>query len=436
MKLEHRPRQSLTVITLLFVGLWSPWLLARDPLPAPSALPARSAMPDPLDFFDGSRVASKEAWVEKRRPELKELFQHYMYGYLPPRPERIEAKVVAVHTGFAGGKGTLKLVTIRAGAEGAPVIDVLLVVPSGARGPVPVFLAMNFCGNHAVIDDPRVPIARSWVYSSCKGVMEGHASDAGRGSHAADWAVEKTLERGYALATFCSGDIDSDRKEVSEGIYAWLAKQKDPGAKPDPADRGSIAAWAWGFHRVVDFIVTDPDLDAKRIVALGHSRNGKTALLAAALDERIAIAIPHQAGCGGSSPNRGTIGESVERINTAFPHWFCGNFKAFNKATEKLPFDQNALVALCAPRPVLFSNAEEDQWANPAGQFEVLKAADAVYRFLGSSGLEAKELPKRGELSSGALGYFIRAGTHSMTAEDWQIFLAFADRHFSLKKGP
>lgn len=405
----------------------------REALPAPSALPSQAALPDPLMFLDGSKVSTKEAWLEKRRPELKLLFQHYMYGHLPPSPDHIDARLVATHKDFAGGKGTMKVLEIHTGTGGSPVIDLLLLVPTNQKGPVPVFLAMNFCGNHAVVPDSRVPIPRSWVYSTCKGVMEGHASDAGRGSQAADWAVEKTLERGYALATFCSGDIDSDRKEVSEGIYAWLLKQKDPSAKPDPANRGSIAAWAWGFHRAVDYLVTDPEIDSKRIAAVGHSRNGKTALLAAAFDERIALAIPHQAGCGGTSPDRGTVGESVERINTAFPHWFCGNFKEFNKSPEKLPFDQNALVALCAPRPVLFSNAEEDQWANPSGQFEVLKAADPVYRFLGASGLEAKEMPRRGELSSGTLGYFIRPGQHSMTAEDWQIFLAFADRHFKVK---
>jgi hypothetical protein len=149
------------------------------------------------------------------------------------------------------------------------------------------------------------------------------------------------------------------------------------------------------------------DVDARRIAALGHSRNGKAALLAAAFDERIALPFPHQAGCGGSAPSRGKVGESVKAINSNFPHWFNAQSKQFNDAPERLPFDQNCLVALCAPRPVLFSAAEGDQWANPAGQFEVLQAADPVCRFLGVEGLAAKPMPLSRELVASRLGYFI-----------------------------
>src|SRR5207244_12102068 len=137
--------------------------------------------------------------------------------------------------------------------------------------------------------------------------------------------------------------------------------------------------------------------------------------------------IPHQAGCGGTAPSRGKVGESVKQINNGFPHWFNGAFKEFNDKTDRLPFDQNCLTALVAPRPVLFSNAVEDTWANPEGQFDVLKAADPVYRFLGVEGLKAKRLPQVGKLVNSRLGYFIRSGKHSMTREDWQVFLEFAD---------
>src|SRR5262249_47189431 len=154
--------------------------------------------------------------------------------------------------------------------------------------------------------------------------------------------------------------------------------------------------------------VTDKDIDKARIAAVGHSRLGKTALLAAALDERIALAIPHQAGCGGTAPSRGTVGEAVKQIQDHLPHWFDATFKEFNDRPDRLPFDQNCLAALVAPRPLLFSNAVEDTWANPAGQFEVLKATDPVYRFLGAGGLEAKEVPPVGTLSAGTLGYYIR----------------------------
>src|SRR5206468_6864333 len=142
-------------------------------------------------------------------------------------------------------------------------------------------------------------------------------------------------------------------------------------------DWGTIAAWAWGIHRAVDYLVTDKDLDKSRIAVVGHSRLGKTALLAAAFDDRIALAVPLQAGCGGTAPSRchNPKAETVKRINTNFPHWFDDEFKKFNDQPERLPFDQNGLIALCAPRPVLVTAAVEDQHANPAGMFDVLKAA-------------------------------------------------------------
>jgi dienelactone hydrolase len=314
------------------------------------------------------------------------------------------------------------------GPARAPQIDLMLIVPNERPGPAPVFLAMDFCGNHALTTDPRVPLARSWLGNGCKGCTNSLATEAARGSQTADWPLAEIVRRGYALAAFYSGDVDSDRKEVSDGLYAWLAAG-DQG-RNNPTNRGTIAAWAWGYHRCVDYLVTEPSVDSHRIAALGHSRNGKTALLAAAFDERIAIAFPHQAGCGGSAPSRGKTGESVKAINDHFPHWFNAQFKQFNDAPERLPFDQNCLVALCAPRPVLFSAGEDDQWANPAGQFQVLQAADGVYRFLGTEGLAAKEIPRQRNLVTSPLGYYVREGKHSMTPDDWATFMNFADSQY------
>lgn len=398
--------------------------------PAVDQLPERVELPDPLVMLNGDRVETKEQWQTKRRPELKELFQYYMYGYLPP-PLKVTAKVEREDAQALDGKATLREVTIAFGPPDTPKIHLLLVVPNERKGPAPVFVGMNFCGNHALLKDPAVRLPTAWIYPNRVGVKDNRATDAGRGSEIDTWAIDQSIARGYAVATFYSGDVDPDRKEVREGIQPHLDAKSD---KPNPHAWGTIAAWAWGIHRAVDYLVSDKDLDAKRIIVVGHSRLGKTALLAAAFDERIAIAMPHQAGCGGTAPSRGKVGESVTRINTAFPHWFNGAFKEFNDRPERLPFDQNGLVALCAPRPVLFTNAVEDTWANPEGQFEVLKAADPVYRFLGVDGLKSTTRPEINTLSEGRLGYYIRPGKHSMTRGDWKVFLDYADQHLLTAK--
>jgi hypothetical protein len=334
---------------------------------------------------------------------------------------------VGEYTDFLEGRATLKLLTIQTGQGKAPAIDLMLVIPK-QRKPAPVILALNFCGNHALTTDRRVPLARGWLGNSCRGCTNNRATEASRGTQETFWPLATIVDRGYAVASFYMGDVDPDRPNVSEGVYAWLT-QADP-SKNNPTNRGTIAGWAWGFHRCVDYLVTDSDVDRSRIAVLGHSRNGKAALLAAAFDQRIAIAFPHQAGCGGSAPSRGKTGESVKAINDRFPHWFNGRFKEFNEAPERLPFDQNCLVALCAPRPVLFSAAVDDQWSNPRGQFEVLRGANNVYRLLGSEGLTATQMPPVHKLVDSPLGYYIREGKHSMTAADWEVFLNFADRHW------
>ncbi len=403
-----------------------------DDFPPPDQLQPQAGLPDPLIFFDGRKVETKEQWEKGRRPELKKLFQHYMYGQLPPKPKHFGLSATEPKD-CLDGKATLRQITL---SFEEPTLDhkinVLLITPKQVQGLIPVFVAMNFCGNHAVLDDPSITIPPSWVYKSCAGVENDHATEKGRGSQKDVWNVDLIIDRGYALATFYSGDIDPDTPDFADGLNAELYDL----SQPLPGDAaGTITCWAWGYHRVVDYILSNKDrLDKRRIIAVGHSRNGKTSLLAAAMDERIALAIPHQAGCGGTAPSRTSDAraESVKRINTSFPHWFAGNFTQFNDRTDRLPFDQHCLAALCAPRPVLFTNAQEDQWANPSGQFEMLRAATPVYELLGVEGLKADKEPPASELVSSRLGYFIRAGKHSMTRDDWKVFLDFADKHLKV----
>jgi dienelactone hydrolase len=402
-------------------------MAAAGDFPDAAKLPVKKDLPDPLVMFNGKAVASKEQWEKERRPELKKLFQHYMYGTAPPAP-KVVAKVERTDPKALGGKATLKEIWLTFEGIDGPKIHLLLVVPNKRSGPAPVFVGMNFCGNHAVLDDPKIHLSTKWIYANQPGVKNNRATEASRGKQKDVWNIEDAIDRGYAVALFYSGDIDPDRADVREGV------QNHFGAK---YDWSTIGAWAWGYSRVIDYLVTNSDIDATRIIAVGHSRLGKTTLLAAAFDERIALAIPHQAGCGGTGPSRaiGNKGaESVKRINTSFPHWFNDRFKQFNDEPERLPFDQHCLIALCAPRPVLLSNAVEDTWANPNGQFELLVAADPVYRLVGAKGVASKTMPKVGTLMDSPLGYWMREGKHSMNRDDWRVFLDFADKHVSRAK--
>jgi hypothetical protein len=408
----------MRILFLLGVLVVWPMTTHAADFPDPKDLPSQKNLPDPLVNLKGQKPKDADEWFQKHRPELRALFAHYMYGELPPAPKSVTAKVLHEDPKALGGKAVLREIALDVGFKDHPIY-LLVITPAQAKGPVPTFVGAAFCGNHAIVDDPKVRLSDVWQYPGRKGVKDNKASEENRGTEKATWNPDLIVERGYGLAVFYNGDIDPDRNDVRGGIRPFL----DP-----KLQTATIACWAWGIHRAVDYLVTDKAIDAKKIIVVGHSRLGKTALLAAATDDRIAAAIPHQAGCGGTAPSRGTVGESVKQINDRFPHWFNQNFKQFNNDPTKLPFDQNGLVALCAPRPVLFSNAVEDTWANPNGQFEVLRGANSVYEFLKVEGIKAEKPPELGQLINTRLGYFLRAGKHSMNREDWQAFLDWADK--------
>ncbi len=411
----------MKVLPALFLLLVSFGLQAAN-FPDFAQLPIQTNFPDPLIMFDGQPVKTKRDWIKKRKPELKALLQHYEYGFFPPAT-KITATIDRTDEKFFKGKATLKLVTIEFGVRATRPIHLLLAIPNDRIGPAPVFLGLNFDGNHQLLSDTNIPLPTIWMRGKPPEVVNSHATDAGRGKQTENWAIEQSIDRGYAVASFCCGDIELDQTNALGGVRETL------GIPQEEDSWGTIAAWAWGLQRAVDYLETDSDIDASRIAVVGHSRLGKTAMLAGAFDERIALIIPLQAGCGGTSPCRGTVGESVEKINTSFPHWFCGEFKKFNQEPQRLPFDQHCLIALCAPRPVLISCATGDEWSNPAGQFEMLQAASPVYRLMGHEGAASKTMPATGHLMDSPLGYFIRPGKHSMTKLDWKAFLDFADKN-------
>jgi hypothetical protein len=420
---------------------------AQRSFPPVAELPMRPEFPDPLVMFDGRRVTTRDQWFNERRPELIALFEHYMYGQPPAAPKDVRFKLDREDRRALGGKATLKEITVTFGD--LPPIYLMLIIPNDRPGPAPVVLSLNYFGNHTMSHDPAVRLNPNWMPERGAGVVDHLSTDASRGSWIDPkrsnlfWDIEQIIGRGYALATFYNGDIESDpdREGASASAPPWRKLSPDCGA---------IAAWAWGLSRAVDYLVTDGAIDRNRIVVTGHSRLGKAALLAGAMDERIALTIPHQAGVGGSGPSRvrppstpppprqngspAKPPETVKNLNDAFPSWTNAAYKEFNTQPERLPFDQHCLVALCAPRAVLFTNGRADTWINPEGQFEVLRAAAPVYRFLGAGDFAATDLPPNGKLIDSKLGYHIRPGGHTLGSGDWKVFLDFADKQLGAPK--
>jgi hypothetical protein len=406
-------------------------------------------LPDPLTCNDGTKVTDAKMWKTKRRPEIVKLFETHVYGRSPERPRGMIFNVTSMDKEALGGKATRKEVTILfTGKTDGPKMDLLLYVPNGVKKPAPVFLGLNFNGNHSISADPGITLPRQWSRDNKTGQITNLVvAESTRAKEASRWPVEKIIARGYVLATAFYYDIEPDFADGWQfGVRNVLrptprdaatgsqtpATVAGKGAPADAAsdDWGAIGAWAWGLSRALDYLETDGAIDAKHVAVMGHSRLGKTALWAGAQDERFAFVISNDSGEGGAALARRWFGETVERINTSFPHWFCGNFKKYNQDVNALPVDQHELIALMAPRPVYVASAEEDQWADPRGEFLSAKNAEPVYRLLGKDGLGSAEMPKVNEPVGKTIGYHIRTGKHDVTDYDWEQYMNFADRHF------
>lgn len=389
-------------------------------------------LPDPLVANDGKHIATAEDWRNIRWPQLMRLFETEVYGRAPAEKPKLSFKKTSEDDAALGGRAIRKEVTINVATKRGHVpLRLLLYVPK-SKSPVPVILGLNFHGNQVVCDDKGISLAKCWILNAdYLGITDHRATEKSRGSQTSNWQIEEVVKHGFAAATMCCGDIEPDSPEgLSQGVRTLFLR--DGQTEPDADEWGAIGAWAWGLSRTLDYLETDPLVNAKQVVVWGHSRLGKTALWAAATDPRFAIAISNNSGCGGAALSKRIFGETVGRINRAFPYWFCGNFHKYSQREENLPVDQHELIALIAPRPVYVASATEDLWADPRGEFLAAKKAGSVYALFGKKGIDADDLPTPDHSIGDAIGYHLRTGKHETTAFDWQQYLAFAERHFGM----
>ncbi len=409
-------------------------------------------IPDPLQCEDGTKVSTADQWLKKRRPEVLRLFEREVYGKTPEGKlpgTRIE--LVSENKNALGGKATMRQVTLsfsndprarvasprpdEGGSSLANVsyplkVQVLLYLPNARKQPAPLFVSLNFGGNHSVAKDPTIRLASGWFRNDPKnGYADNKAGERSRGSSSERWPVEALIARGYGVATAYYGDFEPDHAGgIGGGVRPLYFK---PGqAAPADDEWGAIGAWAWGLSRMADYLTTLPEVDAKKLAVLGHSRLGKTSLWAGAQDERFAIVISNDSGAGGAALSKRIFGETVAVLNHNFPHWFCGNFKKYSDNEAALPVDQHELVALIAPRPVYIASATEDLWADPKGEFLGGKLAEPVYALFGKQGLGVAEPPAADKSVGDFIGYHARTGKHDILLFDWERYMDFADRHW------
>ena len=335
--------------------------------PTVDKLPVVAELPDPFLRPDGSRVTTKDEWNTQRK-ELLARILHYEYGSLPPVPKNVAATERSSKKIDDTG-ATERELLLTMGPADAVQTQLFLTIPVG-KGPFPVVITGDLGWGRV---KPQI--------------------------------IAEVAKRGYILAEFSREQIATDNAE-KKGLYAAYSDYEG----------GRLAAWAWGYHRVVDYLLTLENVDKKHIAVTGHSRGGKTALLAGATDERITLTAPNNSGCGGAGCYRlqADKSEDIGAITKSFPFWFATNFKEFIGKVDRLPFDQHTVKALVAPRALLSTEALADFWANPKGTQQSHAGAKEVYRFLGADD---------------RIGIAFRPGKHEQNLDDWKVLLEIGRAH-------
>jgi len=337
----------------------------------------------------------KEKSWEERRKEIVDILCEEEYGFMPKMHDNLTWEEVSEEKNFCAGKVTLKKIMLTAyfGDESFS-FPVYSSIPN-KDGRHPFFVHINFSDN---VPDRYLP-------------------------------VEEICDRGYAVLSFFYNDVALDEKKYPNRSEDKLKDILFKGVDKKSNHCGKIHMWAWAASRVMDYAQSLGCLNFEKAIIVGHSRLGKTALLAGALDERFSCAISNDSGCSGAAITRNKVGERVSNITEHFSYWFCDNYKKYIENEDKMPFDQHFLIAAMAPRKVYVASAKEDDWADPKSEFLACFAASEVYEKLGFKGLVTDDrFPEVGEwLHDGNIGYHIRSGKHYLSREDWNRFMDYLD---------
>lgn len=364
-------------------------------------------VPELMTTSKGAQVTSVGQWEKVRAPELLDIFTRNEYGRRPvERPEYLRFEEAEPESVMMDGKALRKRIRVCYGGKYGKGSFVLTAFIPRQEKPAPAFVLICNRSDLKKYIDPT------------------------RRTKSGYWPAEEIVARGYAAITFYNGDIAPDWNTGNrEGVFKCF---EPAGARKGTSLWGTLSAWAWGASRVLDWIETDTLLDAKRVAVVGHSRGGKTALVAAVYDKRFAMACSNCSGCSGAKLNHIYLpkSEHISQIIKNFPYWFCQNYFMYANLDHKLPFDQHQFIALIAPRLVCVASATDDKWAGPLGEWWSAKLASPAWELYGKKGLVADTMPAPDSpQQDGCVSYHIRTGSHELTSYDWNRYMDFADKH-------
>jgi hypothetical protein len=336
-----------------------------------------------------------EAW-QKCREQIIHLLCKEEYGFLPPAPVKLSWETTETQEDFCAGKAPLRKVLLHATLDNDNLFTfpISVVIPVSDKK-LPFFVHISFS---PLVPDKYMP-------------------------------SEEIADNGFGMLSFYYEDVTADNGNFTNGIAGALGYN-------DNSISGKIMLWAWAAMRVMDFAVTLPELDTSCSAVVGHSRLGKTALLAGALDTRFEYVISNNSGCCGAAISREKQGERIQNITDMFPYWFRAGFEKYAGNEASMPFDQHFLLAASAPRHVYVASAADDSWADPESEFLGCVLAGEVWAKLKFAGFICDDnTPMIGKpYHSGRVAYHVRDGVHYLGREDWQRFMQFISGHQGTKE--